>query len=166
MEVEWKWSVDEESGMEDEAGEVEEAGFGNEDDADAAAIVGKLDGLAGGSGVETGMNDTDNVPLNLTILTLSATGRTAALGRGKLRIMAVSIPSVIASERSTSIHACSLPSPLPPLISPIAPPGLLPSLLRWSSASSPFPTRQLLKMGNSSPKFTSVTLTGPIHSGF
>lgn len=94
-----------------------------------------------------------DVPENRTMLTARATGRTALRGLGQLRLRVVSTPMVITSERSTSMRAWRRPSSVPVVPGP------------YQKPSSAGMTRQLLKMGNSSPRAISETLISPIQSG-
>jgi hypothetical protein len=104
-------------------------------------------------GEEDGMNDSARVPEKRTMLTASATGRTAESGLGQFRLRVVSMPMVITSERSTSMRAWRRPSSVPVVPGP------------YQKPSSAGITRQLLKMGNSSPSAISLTLISPIQSG-
>jgi hypothetical protein len=115
--------------------------------------VGDGAGAAVEGGDEEGMKDTASVPEKRTMLIASATGRTADLGFGQLRLSVVSTPIVITSLKSTSIRACSLSFSFPVLPGP------------YQKPSSAGMTLQLLKMGNSSPSAISVTLISPIQSG-
>jgi hypothetical protein len=110
-------------------------------------------GAAVGGGDEEGMNDTASVPENRTMLTASATGKTADMGFGQFKFSVVSTPIVMTSLKSTSIRACSLSFSFPVFPGP------------YQNPSSAGITLQLLKMGNSSPNAISVTLISPIQSG-